>query len=595
MAAAEIEFRHQPAIPYNVRIVDNPTQQELRELSRYHVPHVYRSDIGNLNRITRCKARMAQSTYIIADASEQGLYSSKVMPRDRAERLIRMQREYIERGGILIKIDGYQGHGPQAPAVQWLYTPEGANIAGMQQILCFPRQREETPAQLAEPFRPQFRLIMTPGCSSPDTPGDVGIIVDLEQRTTYVLGSDYFGESKKGMLRMLNDHVYRLGGLVLHAGAKAVTIGGRRIMVAVMGLSGTGKTTTTFSQQGEKTEPVQDDMLVLWPGGRCAVTENGCFAKTYGLTEESEPVIYRGTVSADAWVENGYLDMDRGLAYDFSKGILTPKEVNDWRVALLYTGAPLDHLEAYVKGEKGLAEILDEHGAPRDGWDFVQWTQNGRSIIPMSAIESAADMDEIPPIQSLGILNRDEGPEAATPGVVRFVSPEQAATYFMLGETTKTSAAGKERGKTRSPFTQPFFPRAPHLQARRFEQLAAEMPALQLWMMNTGYVGGDQHDVEAGTALKVKIRHSSAMLEALLGDRIVWKRDPDFGYEVVDLAAEGNRDLRAAVPDEILNPVVHFERRGRIEDYRRWVAKMKAERRAFLQHLGVETRFLDLV
>jgi phosphoenolpyruvate carboxykinase (ATP) len=362
-----------------------------------------------------------------------------------------------------------------------------------------------------------------------------------------------------------------------------------------MGLSGTGKTTTTFSRQGEKTEPIQDDMLVLWPGGRCSVTENGCFAKTYGLTEESEPVIYRGTVHPDAWVENGYLDLDRGLTYDFSKGILTPKEVNDWRVALLFTGAPLDNLEAYVKGEVTLAQILDADGVPKDGWDFVQWTQNGRSIIPMAAIEDAADMDKIPPIQSLGILNRDEGPEAATPGVVRFASAEQAATYFMLGETSKTSAAGKERGKTRSPFTQPFFPRMPHLQARRFEQLASEMPALQLWLMNTGYIGGDQRDVDAGVALKVKIRHSSAMLEALLADRIVWKRDPDFGYEIVDLAAAGNRALREAVPDEILNPVLHFEHRGRMADYRRWVEKMKSERLAFLQKLGVEHRFLEQV
>ncbi len=589
------DFRHSPQIPYNVRIIDNPTQQELRELSRYHVPHAYRSSVGNLNRITRCKARMAQSTYLIADTSEQGLFSAKVMPRERAERLIRMQREYIERGGILIKIDGYQGHGPLAPPVQWLYTPEGANIAGMQQVLCFPRAWEETPEEQARPFRPRFRLIMTPGCPSPDTPGGVGIVVDLENWTTYVLGSDYFGESKKGMLRMLNDYVYRQGGLVLHAGAKAVTLNGRRIMMAVMGLSGTGKTTTTFSHQGEKTEPIQDDMIVLWPGGRCGVTENGCFAKTFGLTEESEPVIFRGTMHPDAWVENCYLDLDRGLAYDFSKGTLTAKEVNDWRVALLYTGAPLDNLEAYVRGEVALADALDASGVPKDGWDFVQWTQNGRSIIPMAAIESAASMDEIPPIESLGILNRDEGLEAATPGVVRFVSPEQAATYFMLGETTKTSAAGKERGKTRSPFTQPFFPRAPHLQARRFEQLAAQMPALQLWMMNTGFIGGDQRAVAAGEALKVKIRHSSAMLEALLADRVVWKRDPDFGYEVVDLASPANGALREQVPDEILNPVLFFERRGRMEDYRRWVAKMKSERRDFLQHLGVEHRFLEQV
>ncbi len=587
------QFRHDPRIPFSVQVIDNPTQNELRALSLYHAPHVYKSATGNLNRITRCKARMAHSTYLIAPIHEQGFYSSKVIRGERAERLIQHQREYIERAGVLIRIDGYLGNSAEAPAAQWLFTPDGANIAGMQQILAFPRTALETPAQLAEPFAPQFRLIMTPGCLSPETPGQVAVIVDLENWTTYVMGSDYFGESKKGMLRMLNEYVYQLGGLVLHAGAKAVTVGGQRVMMAVMGLSGTGKTTTTFSHQGEKTEPLQDDMVSLWPNGRCTVTENGCFAKTAGLTEKSEPVIYRGTLSPDAWVENGY--MDEAGEYDFDKGMLSPAEVHYWRVALLHTGAPLKNLDAYVAGEVKIEDVLDDHGVPNDGWDFVAWTQNGRSIIPMSAIENAASLESIPPIQSLGILNRDEGFDAATPGVVRFVTPEQAAAYFMLGETTKTSAAGKERGKTRSPFTQPFFPRAPYLQARRFEQLAAQMPDLQLWLMNTGYVGGDQRDVEAGSAHKVKIRHSSAMLEGLLGQTIVWKPDPDFGYEIVDVAAPENAGLLAKVPDEILNPLLFFARRGRMELYRQWVERIKEARREYLLRMGVEEEILRQV
>ncbi len=593
MAEAAETFRHDAEIPYNVRVIDNPTQADLKSLSQYHAPHVYRSKYGNLNRITRCKARMAQSTYIIAPITEQGFYSTKVMLKERAERLIHYQREYIERAGTLIRIDGYLGHGPKAPAVQWLYTPEAANLAGMQQVLSFPRAMEEDERQLAEPFRPQFRLVMTPDCLSPETPGHVAVIVDLEKWTTYVLGSDYFGESKKGMLRMLNDYVYQLGGLVLHAGAKAVTIDGRRIMMAVMGLSGTGKTTTTFSEQGERTEPIQDDMICLWPDGECSVTENGCFAKIDGLREAAEPLIYRGTIHADAWVENGFLNADGD--YDFAKGILTPEEVNHWRVALLHTGAPLKNLEAYVNGDVQVEELLTEHGRPKEGWDFIQWTQNGRSIIPMSAISSAVAFDTVPPIESLGILNRDEGACAATPGVLRFATAEQAAAYFMLGETSMTSAAGKDRGKTRSPFTQPFFPRAPHLQARRFEDLAARMPELQFWMMNTGYVGGDQRDVEQGTALKVKIRHSSAMLEALLGGRIVWKRDPDFGYDIVDVDAPENRALLEKVPEGILNPVRFFKTHGRAEQYREWVDRTKEDRRVYLQKMGVEEQIVRQV
>ena len=68
---------------------------------------------------------------------------------------------------------------------------------------------------------------------------------------------------------------------------------GRRDPTAVLivGLSGTGKTTTTFTTQlGSK--PAQDDFIALMPGGKVYTTENGCFAKTFGLDPGYEPAIY---------------------------------------------------------------------------------------------------------------------------------------------------------------------------------------------------------------------------------------------------------------------------------------------------------------
>jgi phosphoenolpyruvate carboxykinase (ATP) len=369
---------------------------------------------------------------------------------------------------------------------------------------------------------------------------------------------------------------------------------GGQLTVAVLGLSGTGKTTTTFSKQGELAQPIQDDMVCLWQGGMATVTENGCFAKTYGLTPETEPVLYYGTMHPDAWVENAFQD-DEG-DYDFSKGELTPNEVRYWRETLIETGANAENVDAYIRGEVRFEDAVDEHGIPKDGWDFVVWTQNGRSIIPMSAIRDAVDFTaQIPPVRSMGILNRDEGREAAMPGILRFTSPQQAAGYFMLGETSKTSAAGKERGKTRSPFTQPFFPRAHGLQATRFKEIAATMDNADMWLMNTGYVGGDQRDVEAGNALKVKIKHSSAMLEAMFKGGVKWKVDPDFGYEVIDADAPENAALVEKVPAEILNPRKFYEKNGRLEEYRAWVEKMKRERKEFLESYGVDQEIVVAV
>ncbi|RME04128.1 MAG: phosphoenolpyruvate carboxykinase (GTP), partial [Deltaproteobacteria bacterium] len=376
---------------YEVEIIDNPDQERLRRLTLEHTPAVKRTAYGNLDKISRNKARMAKYTYVIAPSSEKANYSGNTIEPERATKLIAEQRAYIAQRGRLIQIDGYLGIGEEAVAVRWLYTPEGANIAAMQQILAFPRARVESPEQLAAPFRPHFHIVYTPGFFAEEMPGRQAILVDLEKWTTYIMGPDYFGESKKGALRMLNDWVYQKGGLVLHAGAKAVHLHDRSVTMTIMGLSGTGKTTTTFSKQGERTQPIQDDMVVLWPGGKCTITENGCFAKTFGLSPETEPVIYAGTTDEKAWLENVYLEED-GSA-DFSKEALTPEEVARWRDILIETGAPPENVAAYIEGKVPFETVVDAHGIPKDGWDFVVWTQNGRSIIPMSAIENAADFD----------------------------------------------------------------------------------------------------------------------------------------------------------------------------------------------------------
>lgn len=586
-----LELPTQPPLSYDVEVLANPSQDELRSLALEHTPLCTRTATGSINKVARNKARMAAYTYIIDRTGNPDAYSHKTIDPEQAAALIAGQKAYIEGKGKLITVEGYVGLGPRAVPVQWCYTLEGANIAGMQQILSFPRDRVEDEATLAKAFAPAFRLVYTPDYFV-DMPGRQAIIVDLDNYVTHIMGPDYFGESKKGALRMLANFHYHNGALVMHAGAKAIHTSERHLTMGILGLSGTGKTTTTFSKQGESTKPVQDDMITLWPGGEISVTENGCFAKTFGLAEDTEPVIYRGTLSPEAWIENVYLDADGNP--DFFKRALEPADVGRLRDTLIATGAPEANVDRYIGGDVSLDSVCED-GIPNDGWDFVMWTENGRSIIPMSSVEDAANLDSLPDVHSLGILNRDEGADAATPGLVRFTSPEQAAGYLMLGETSKTSAAGKERGKTRSPFTQPFFPLAHSRQAERFSELAATFSDTTMWLMNTGYVGGAAADVAAGEALKVKIRHSSAMLEAMLEGDIDWTVDPDFGYEVVDTRSANNAALLDKVPAEILQPRAFFEAKGRMDEYTSWVERMKAERREFLERWEVAPAIVQAV
>jgi phosphoenolpyruvate carboxykinase (ATP) len=571
--------------PFDVHYVTNPSQEELRKLAVEHTLACWETKYGGINKISRNKARFAKYTYIVAPDEDANKYSGQTIAPEKAMEYIQRAWDFIHLKGKLIEVQAYYGLGEHTFPIQWFYTMQGANVAGMQQTLSFPREEVETPEQLAQPYKPVLRLVYCPDLPATGMPGEMAMIVDIENYTTYVLGADYFGESKKGALRMLNEYVYQQGGLVLHAGAKAVTVGDKRLTMTILGLSGTGKTTTTFSKQGELTQPIQDDMVCVWPGGTVSITENGAFAKTYGLTHENEPIIWDGTLSPTAWVENSYLDEDG--TYDFWKQPMSREDIKRLREELVMTGAPKENVDAYINGEAALEDHVDENMITEDGWDFLVWTQNGRSIFPLSAIPGVPDLNTIPPMDSMGMLDRDEGPDAAFPGIIKFKNLEQSAAYFMLGETTKTSAAGKDRGRIRSPFTQPFFPRSMGLQAIRFTELAQDIPGLVTWMMNTGWVGGDAHDVEQGTALKVKIKHSSAMLEAMLREEIVWKEDPDFGYLIVDIDHPDNAPLLEKVPKEILNPITLFEEQGRMDVYRAWVKMMLTQRRQFLLDLSV--------
>jgi ATP-dependent phosphoenolpyruvate carboxykinase len=114
-----------------------------------------------------------------------------------------------------------------------------------------------------------------------------------------------------------------------------------------------------------------------------------------------------------------------------------------------------------------------------------------------------------------------------------------------------------------------------------------------MWLMNTGYIGGEANDAKENKALNIKIRHSSAMLEALLSETIKWKKDPDFGYEIVDVDAPENADLVGKVPAEILDPRRFYDGRGRHADYEQWVSHMKEARTDFLKKFDVAKEILE--
>ena len=483
----------------------NPSTERLRELAE-KMPNSQITEFGNLVVKARVDARSTRSTFVVADSTNA---TKQTIPRDEYRRIAADQDAYLRTVDVVV-VDGYIGSHPEfRTRARLIMESANANVAGMQKQLYYPVDEGYDPAT----WVPDTTVIYTPNLPAPGYPDDRVIAVDLNDNITRVLNSDYFGESKKGGLRMWNNIVYNRGGLALHAGCKVIPVQDRPTAVLIVGLSGTGKTTTTFTTQLDS-KPAQDDFIALMPGGKVYTTENGCFAKTFGLDPRYEPLIHHATTQPDAYLENVSVDA------------------------------------------AGKVDFFD-----------TSYTKNGRTTWPFSYVDPWPGND-VPPAEFLLILNKNEN---IVPGVAR-LDRAQAAAYFMLGETTGTSAGGKdEEGKfLRVPGTNPFFPRDMADMGNRMLELL-DSHELNVYVLNTGRVGGKDEE----QSKKVTIPYSSAIVEAIVSGTIEWVTDPDFGYEVA-------ASLPGVDDPEILQPRRLYERQGRLEEYNAMVARLKSERREYL-------------
>jgi phosphoenolpyruvate carboxykinase (ATP) len=498
----------------------NPSPDTLKQWA-LEMPSSGLSEFNNPNTKTKVLSRSSKSTFVVCEDPTQSSHSS--ITSQTFDALSQYQNEYIADKEMIL-IEGYIGQNPKTNTATRLFIEKSyANIAGMQQILYFTNEGRNYESQLTVIYTPG--LLPPPMPDGKDYPDKRLIAVDLENKVTRVFNSDYFGESKKGGLRMWNKLIFDLGGLPMHAGAKIIPVGEERKSVLIVGLSGTGKTTTTFSSQNNS-QPVQDDFVALMPNGDVLDSENGCFAKTFAIEPAFEPEIYNALIKEQSYLEN----------------------------------APMQ--------EKGKIDFAD-----------ASYTKNGRAVFAMSGIENAAAATDMEKASILLILNRNE---TIIPGVVR-LNKEQAAAYFMLGETQGTSAGGKdEEGKSlRIPGTNPFFPLPHALQGNRFLELLENVD-LEVYLLNTGMVAGHK---------KVKIPHSSAFVKAIAEGSIKWQKDEDFGYEVAtEVPGIEAEDFG------LLQPKTIYEAEGRLEEYQKIVKTFKEDRKAYmLSWPGIDERLIQAV
>lgn len=345
-----------------------------------------------------------------------------------------------------------------------------------------------------------------------------GVFIDPIENITYILGLDYYGELKMSHLRLAMHFAReKKNSLGLHAGSKIYRIlkDGKLVQkhLLIFGLSGTGKTTITINSHGLKSPEgiaiMQDDINIWDFSSYCQGTERNFYIKTDNLSEQKE--LLKACLSKNAIIENVRVD------------------------------------------ENGEFVFSD-----------TEFCANGRAIVQRKEI---ANTDNTIDMQKTDIILFNTR-RYDIPILGRFISPEQATAFFMLGESTRTSAETtikEEIGKSvKIPAFDPFIIDKIWKNGKRFYEILKANKDLKVYLVNTGKIGG-MHGI------KIKLEDTMKSVEGIVRDTVEWKFDENVGYDI-PVRIEGV-DLGKFNPYKIYDEV-HFKR---------LMENLKAERKEYLK------------
>ena len=519
-------LRHNDNVAY-------PNPIELRRTAeRYGVRTVY----DNYNFVSTVKNRSAWLTVYIG--------SPKVLQRQvdqkqkeifrNAPKTVELVNEYVKRAP-LVCVERTMGNNsyfnPHCTLYVSVHRKEMIRLAYMvgQTLFAF---RNKAPG-------PEFYLLYVPEWQEKDRQ----ILVFPEIGVTYVLGSDYYGEAKKGFLRMAMWAAKQKGMLGIHAGAKIVKAKDeagkiKRYSMILFGLSATGKTTHAchnhgLLQDGEGQEIVQDDVVFIRPDGSTLGSERGFYLKTGYLDPKVQPIIFRAAISHNTIFENVMVD---------------------------YLG--------------------NVH------FDDITLAENGRAIIQRDDL--GADKSESVNLPSLaeldGMIIIFITRRNTVVPIASKLTLEQAAAVFMLGESVETSAGDPSRTgeSVREVGTNPFIVGDEAFEGNWFyDFLKRHSSKVQCYLLNTGGIGEIRRERDGSNkilkqAVRVEIPEMAAIIRGIVRNSVSWKRDPYFDT-LVPKKVNGVQMTKFDLSEFYSQEQINF-----------YVDKLKRERREWLK------RFKDL-
>ncbi len=305
-------------------ILDNPSDL-LDRAKMYGMK--YRN--GSWNWASNIWSRSAKNTVVIENDDEI---------KEEHKLLLMRVLEHILAQGPLIKVDGYVGKpGTRAQMHARIYVdPQFPDLAYRWKQLVFDAPPDEEPD--AEIF------VIPHYLGNPNIPGTDRMMMVMRfphHGLTIVTVSSYQGEVKKAALTHWIFHVYQRGGTGEHAALREFTVKKvngewKRVVMAVWGLTGTGKSTHglyVWTKDNAKKyvenfginpleyvrdQAIKNDDIVAIFEDKVIGSERGSWTKTEDLTPEQE-AMWRAAMSPHALHENTEFD-DRG--YPSFKGEL---------------------------------------------------------------------------------------------------------------------------------------------------------------------------------------------------------------------------------------------------------------------------------
>ena len=369
-----------------------------------------------------------------------------------------------------------------------------------------------------------------------------------EISVTVGMGSDYMGEAKKGFLRMAMYQAKQNGILGVHAASKVIkaedvqTEKIKTYGVLIFGLSGTGKTTNAghthyLDRDGEESLLAQDDFVGLrMSDGSVLGTEQALFLKTD--LDEDDLLLKPATRTADFTAQNLYVD------------------------------------------SKGSIGFLEE-----------DLCANGRGILPLTSLPNSRVYKEIdlPPVSELDnlLIFFNTRRNTVVPILQELTSPEQAAGYFMLGESIETAAGdpAKAGQSVRVVGTNPFIVGDEGEEGNIFYEFVKKyQDKVRCFVMNTGGVGELRDAKDPSKVIRQPVRPWKSgigyITRAIFRNTAKWVDDPDYGTRslvggVTDLRGE-DYSMARLDPKQVYDD----ETRSKL------VTDLNKERVAYLEKFG---------